>query len=133
MTAHDEITLTGLRVRGRHGVFDFERADGQDFVVDVVLRVDASRAAATDDLADTADYGALAEQVAQVIEGEPVNLIETLAERVATVALAAPGVHSTVVTVHKPHAPIQRAFSDVSVTVRRVNPVADEHGEFERS
>lgn len=133
MTAHDEIALTGLRVFGRHGVFDFERTEGQDFVVDVVLRVDASHAASTDELSDTVDYGALAEQVAQVVEGEPVNLIETLAERIAAVALAAPGVHSTVVTVHKPQAPIERAFSDVSVTVRRVSPFAYEQGEGERA
>jgi dihydroneopterin aldolase len=115
----DRIELTGLRVRGHHGVFDFERRDGQDFVVDVVLELDVSMAASTDGLADTVDYGVLAQGLAQVVEGEPVNLLETLAERLAGVCLADERVAAATVTVHKPQAPIPLAFTDVAVTIRR--------------
>ena len=116
---NDRIRLTGLRVRGFHGVFPEERRDGQDFVVDATLHLDLAPAAATDDLTLTVHYGELAEQLAQVVEGEPVDLIETLAERLAQVCLAHAAVTTVEVTVHKPAAPIQRAFTDVSVTVRR--------------
>jgi 7,8-dihydroneopterin aldolase/epimerase/oxygenase len=115
----DRIELTGLRVRGRHGVFDFERRDGQDFVVDVALELDVSIAAASDDLADTVHYGELAQGLADVIEGEPVNLLETLAERLAAVCLRDPRVAATTVTVHKPQAPIPLTFADVAVMIRR--------------
>jgi 7,8-dihydroneopterin aldolase/epimerase/oxygenase len=115
----DLISLTGLRVRGHHGVFDFERADGQDFVVDVSLETDTRAAAASDELADTMDYGSLAQQLAAVIGGEPVNLLETLAGRLADVCLSDSRVHAATVTVHKPQAPIPLAFADVAVTVRR--------------
>jgi dihydroneopterin aldolase len=115
----DRIELSGLRARGRHGVFDFERRDGQDFVVDVVLELDVSVAAASDELADTVDYGMLAQGLARVVEGEPVKLLETLAERLAAVCLADERVAATTVTVHKPQAPISLAFADVAVTVRR--------------
>ena len=114
----DAIALTGLRVRGFHGVLPQERRDGQDFLVDVVLSLDVSAAAAADDLALTVDYGALAERLAQVVEGEPVDLLETLACRLAALCLAPP-VTAVEVTVHKPSAPLARAFGDVSVTVRR--------------
>lgn len=112
-----EITLFGLRVFGHHGVFDHERRDGQDFVVDAVLTVDTAAAAAADDLAETVDYGALAENLAAVIEGEPCNLIETVAHRLLAVCLSDPRVKSAEVTLHKPSAPIARTFTDVSVTV----------------
>jgi dihydroneopterin aldolase len=115
----DQIALTGLTVRGNHGVFDFERRDGQDFVVDVALEVDSRIAAASDDIADTVHYGELAEALAVVIAGEPVNLLETLAERLARVCLADPRVAAATVTVHKPLAPIPLSFADVSVTIRR--------------
>ena len=117
--AGDRIALTGLRVRGHHGVLLSERHDGQDFVVDLVLHLDTREAARSDDLADTVDYGALAEQVAGVVRGEPVDLLETLASRVADLCLAHERVERVEVTVHKPQAPIAVAFDDVSVTVVR--------------
>jgi dihydroneopterin aldolase len=126
----DAIELTGLRVRGRHGVFDHERRDGQDFVVDVRLEVDTATAAGSDDLADTVDYGALAQALAEVVSGEPVNLIETLAERLAAVCLADPRVRAAAVTVHKPQAPIPLTFTDVAVHIRRERP--DRAGMSER-
>jgi dihydroneopterin aldolase len=115
----DRITLTGLRVRGFHGVFDFERREGQDFVVDVQLELALAAAAASDDVADTVHYGELAEALAKVIAGEPVNLIETLADRLVGVCLSDPGVAAATVTVHKPGAPIPLEFADVAVTLRR--------------
>jgi dihydroneopterin aldolase len=115
----DRITLTGLRVRGHHGVFGHERRDGQDFVVDVALDLDLGPAAASDELADTVDYGTLAGKVADIVAGEPVNLLETLAGRIAATCLADVRVGSVSVTVHKPQAPIPLSFQDVSVTVVR--------------
>jgi dihydroneopterin aldolase len=111
------IRLTGLRVFGRHGVFEHERRDGQDFVVDAVLTVDTAAAATSDQLDHTVDYGGLAESLAGVVEGEPCNLIETVAHRLLVVCLSDPRVQAAEVTLHKPSAPITRSFTDVSVTV----------------
>ncbi|HEY2298376.1 MAG TPA: dihydroneopterin aldolase [Jatrophihabitans sp.] len=115
----DHIVLTGLTVRGNHGVFDFERRDGQDFVVDVDLELDTSMAAASDDVSDTVHYGELASALAAVIGGEPVNLLETLAQRLADVCLADARVAAATVSVHKPQAPIPHQFADVAVSIRR--------------
>jgi dihydroneopterin aldolase len=120
----DRITLTGLRALGRHGVYDFERAAGQDFVVDVALELDLAAAADSDDVADTIHYGELAERLVAVVSGEPVSLIETLAQRLADVCLADPRVEAATVTVHKPQAPIPHEFVDVAVTLRRQRPAA---------
>ncbi|MGC5172234.1 dihydroneopterin aldolase [Microbacterium sp. DT81.1] len=115
----DEITVTGLRAFGRHGVFDFERQQGQDFLVDVTMHVSTRRAAETDDVADTIHYGEVSERVAAIVGGEPVNLVETLAERIAADLLTDERVLLAVVTVHKPSAPIAVPFTDVAVTIRR--------------
>jgi dihydroneopterin aldolase len=120
----DEITLTGLRVFGRHGVYEQERRDGQHFVVDTTLYVSTDRAAASDDVADTVHYGEAAETIAAIVGGEPVNLLETLAQRIADALLAYDGVRMVAVTVHKPGAPIELEFADVSVTIRRSRPDA---------
>ena len=118
MTA-DRIALTGLRVRGNHGVFEHERRDGQDFIVDAVLELDLTPAAASDELADTVDYGDLAARLAAVVSGPPCNLIETVVERLAAECLTDPRVRAAEVTLHKPNAPIPLTFADVAVTVRR--------------
>ncbi|HEV7192721.1 MAG TPA: dihydroneopterin aldolase [Jatrophihabitantaceae bacterium] len=115
----DRIELRGLRARGFHGVFDHERRDGQDFVVDAVLEFDTRAAGASDDLADTVDYGELATALHGVITGEPVALLETLAERLARTCLHDPRIAAATITVHKPQAPIPHAFADVCVTIRR--------------
>ncbi len=115
----DRIALSGLRVRGYHGVYEAERRDGQDFVVDTTLWLDTRPAAASDDVADTVHYGELADRLATVVAGDPVNLLETLAARLATCCLADPRVAACEVTVHKPQAPIAHSFSDVAVTIRR--------------
>ncbi|GAA4384539.1 dihydroneopterin aldolase [Tsukamurella soli] len=115
----DRIELRGLAVRGNHGVFDHERRDGQDFLVDLVLWVDSRRAAETDDLADTVDYGALAQRAHDIVAGPPRNLIETVAAEIADVVAADPRVHAVEVTIHKPSAPIPLTFADVAVVARR--------------
>ena len=115
----DRITLTGVRVRAHHGVYDFEREQGQEFVIDVSVAVDLSAAASGDDLGATVHYGELAEAVVAAVERDPVDLIETVAERVAAVALAYPAVDEVEVTVHKPEAPISVPFTDVAVTIVR--------------
>ena len=115
----DQLAVRGLAVHGHHGVFDFERRDGQEFVVDLVLDVDTKPAAAADDLQQTVDYGTLVDEVAAVMAGDPVDLIETLAQRIADACLRHQRVERVEVTVHKPHAPIQAAFQDVALTINR--------------
>jgi dihydroneopterin aldolase len=119
-TRGDLITLRGVSAVGHHGVLDFERRDGQPFVVDAVLESDFAEAAASDDLAQTASYADIAERITQIVSGEPVNLIETLAVRIAEMILAEFAAIATAeVTVHKPKAPIAVPFDDVAVTVFR--------------
>jgi 7,8-dihydroneopterin aldolase/epimerase/oxygenase len=119
----DRIVLTGLRVRGHHGVFDHEKRDGQDFLVDLTVRADLSAAGRSDDLADTLDYGALAQLTADIVAGPPYNLIEALAARIADEVLGSDErIRSATVTVHKPSAPVPLTFADVAVTTRRTRP-----------
>ncbi|MDJ1113858.1 dihydroneopterin aldolase [Microbacterium dauci] len=120
----DEITLTGIRAFGYHGVYAHERREGQEFIADVVLSLSTRAAAVSDDVLDTVHYGELAEQVAAILAGEPANLLETVAERIAHAALAWPIVDAVAVTLHKPSAPIEVPFGDVSVTIRRTREPA---------
>ncbi|NVN51068.1 dihydroneopterin aldolase [Mycolicibacterium hippocampi] len=115
----DRIELRGLKVRGNHGVFEHERRDGQDFIVDITVWIDLEAAAASDDLADTMDYGALAQRAAAVVAGPPRQLIETVAGEIADDVMADQRVHAVEVVVHKPGAPIPLEFADVAVTARR--------------
>jgi 7,8-dihydroneopterin aldolase/epimerase/oxygenase len=115
----DRIELRGLTVRGRHGVYDHERADGQDFVVDITVWIDLVDAAASDDLSDTYDYGVLAERAADIVGGPARNLIETVAGEIADDVMNDKRVHAVEVVVHKPRAPIRRTFADVAVVARR--------------
>jgi dihydroneopterin aldolase len=115
----DRIDLVGISAHGHHGVLDHERRDGQTFVADVTLGLDLTLAADDDDLAATVDYGELAKDVHGVIVGAPVDLIESLALRMVDLCLARPLVRWVSVTVHKPEAPIEVAFTDVSVTIER--------------
>jgi dihydroneopterin aldolase len=115
----DELTITGIECFAHHGVFDFEKRQGQVFVVDVTLGVDTRRAAETDDLADTVDYGSLVASIKDAVESEPVDLIETVVNRIAGLCLSDDRVEWTRVTLHKPDAPIEAAFSDVALTITR--------------
>ncbi|HEY6423964.1 MAG TPA: dihydroneopterin aldolase [Pseudonocardiaceae bacterium] len=115
----DRITLTGLRVHGRHGVHQHERVHGQEFVIDATVWLDLSPAATTDELSATLDYGELAERVARIVGGDPCNLIETVAARIADDVLGDQQVQAVEITVHKPTAPLELTFTDVAVTTRR--------------
>lgn len=115
----DRITLTGLRVRGNHGVFEHEKRDGQDFFIDITVWLDLTDAAKTDDLAKTMHYGELAERAAAIVGGPARDLIEAVAGDVADDVLSDERVRAVEVTVHKPSAPIPLTFTDVAVTVRR--------------
>lgn len=118
----DRITLRRVGAHGRHGVFDHERADGQQFFVDATLTLDLRPAGGSDRLEDTVDYGSLASAIVAEIEGEPVNLIETLAERIAALCLRDDRVREVEVTVHKPMAPVGVPVDDIAVTVSRSRP-----------
>ncbi|HEU5036976.1 MAG TPA: dihydroneopterin aldolase [Nocardioides sp.] len=115
----DELAVLGIECHGHHGVFDFERREGQRFVVDLVLGLDTRPAAGSDDLQETVDYGSLVASVQGAVEKDPVDLIETLAQRIADVCLLDDRVDWARVTVHKPDAPIEATFSDVALTITR--------------
>jgi 7,8-dihydroneopterin aldolase/epimerase/oxygenase len=115
----DRIELRGLIVRGHHGVYAEERRNGQDFVFDITVWVDLATAAASDDLSDTLDYGALANRAAEIVGGPTRNLIETVAGEIAEDVMTDERVHAVEVVVHKPAAPIPQRFADVAVVDRR--------------
>jgi 7,8-dihydroneopterin aldolase/epimerase/oxygenase len=115
----DRLSIRGLRAQGHHGVLEVERQRGQEFVADVTLGVDTRAAATEDDLSRTVDYGALADRLSAAISSEPVDLIETLASRLAELCLELSDVAWVEVTVHKPAAPLRVAVDDVSITIHR--------------
>jgi 7,8-dihydroneopterin aldolase/epimerase/oxygenase len=115
----DVVTITGLRASAFHGVHQHERRSGQVFIIDVVAQCDLAEAAASDDLTKTLDYSVLTDQIVAAVERDPVNLIETIAERVVQVVLAHEIVASVRVTVHKPDAPLSATVDDVSVSIER--------------
>ena len=117
----DELAITGVECFAHHGVFDFERREGQVFLIDLVLGLDTAPAAASDDLHDTVDYGSLVAAAKAAVERDPVDLIETLAQRIADVCLLDSRVEWVRVTVHKPDAPIDATYSDVALTITRAN------------
>jgi len=126
MAMTDRIELRGLQVRGHHGVFGHEKRDGQDFFVDLTVWLDLAAAARSDELADTADYGALAQLAADIVGGPPRDLIESVAAEVAESVLAADArVHAVQVRLHKPAAPIPLTFADVAVVVYRARAGQD--------
>jgi dihydroneopterin aldolase len=115
----DRIELRGLRAFGHHGVFEHERRDGQEFIVDLTVSLDFAVAAASDDLAATVDYGQLAERAVRIIKGPARNLIETVVSEIADDVMTDPRIESVEVVVHKPAAPIPHAFADVRVVTSR--------------
>ena len=118
----DQLSVTGIECYGHHGVFEHEKRDGQTFVVDLTLGIDTAPAAASDDLRDTVDYGSLVAAVKEAVEADPVDLIETLAQRLADVCLRDVRVEWARITVHKPDAPIEATFGDVTLTITRERP-----------
>jgi len=118
-TGADRLAVRGIEAYGYHGVLGFERREGQIFKVDLVLGMDTRTAARSDDLHDTVDYGTLVAAVKKAVETDPVDLIETLAQRIADVCLTDSRVQWTEVTVHKPDAPIEATFNDVALTITR--------------
>lgn len=121
-SGRDLIEVHGVRARGHHGVLESERITGQPFIADVVLAVDTRQAAGSDDLADTVDYSLVAQAVHAELCGPPVDLIEVLADRIASRCLAFPGVSAVEVTLHKPEAPVGVPASDVVLRILRERP-----------
>ncbi|SJM59677.1 2-amino-4-hydroxy-6-hydroxymethyldihydropteridine diphosphokinase [Gulosibacter sp. 10] len=118
----DRIGISRLHVHGRHGVFAHERASGQDFYIDAEVWIDTRAAAQTDHIEDTLHYGHLMRALYEVAMLEPVDLLETLAERLAAVTFAFAGPQAVRITVHKPQAPVKLRFEDVTVSVLRYRP-----------
>ncbi|MBF0807671.1 dihydroneopterin aldolase [Rothia nasimurium] len=115
----DRITLTGVGSVGYHGVLDSEKQTGQPFFVDITMFTDFTQAAATDNVAHTVNYAEVAEVIREIVTGESLDLIETLAERIASAVLEKFPLLAVELTVHKPKAPIEVTFADVSVTIFR--------------
>ena len=115
----DTIWLSGITAHARHGVFDFERENGQEFTIDVGYEYDTRAAARTDSIEIGVSYAGVAAAVHADLTSDPVRLIETLAESLARAVLAFEGIDAVTVVVHKPHAPLAVPFSDVTLTIRR--------------
>jgi len=116
----DQINLTGIKAFGYHGVFKEERIHGQSFIADVELTLDLTKASQSDELDSTIDYSKVVDLVVDEIQGEAVNLIERLAGRIAEkIKSTHPVISKVVVTVHKPHAPVDAEVKDISVTISR--------------
>lgn len=116
----DHINLTGIKAFGYHGVFKEERIHGQTFIADVELNLDLNKASESDDLNSTIDYSKVVDLVVEEIQGEAVNLIERLAGRIAEkIKTVFPDVTKVVITLHKPHAPVDAEVKDISVTLTR--------------
>ena len=115
----DVIEVRGIRAIGRHGVLEEERRNGQPFIADIAIAVDTSAAGAADDLALTVDYSEIAQAVHAELIGDPVDLIETLAQRIADRCLGFDGVRAVEVTIHKPEAPIGVTADDVVLRIVR--------------
>ena len=121
-TRPDRIAVRGLTAHAFHGVYEAERRLGQTFRVDAVLELDTAPAAADDDLERTVNYAELSQRLHALLVGDPVDLLETLAERMAHLCLAYPLVDAVEITVHKPEADLGVPFDDVTVTIRRERP-----------
>ena len=119
MTQQLMVAVRGITCRGYHGVFPGERARGQRFVVDVEMLLTDHTSTTSDQLDDTVDYARVAANVARIIEGEPVDLIERLAGMIADTVLADDRVGEVVVTIRKPEAELPVVAAEASVTLRR--------------
>ena len=115
----DVIALRGITAEAVHGVLEKEWDAPQTFTVDLLLWVDTDRAALSDDIADTVSYAEIAEKAHAILVGPSFRLIETLGHKIADVALEDSRVRGVEVIVHKPEAPIDVPFTDVSVTIRK--------------
>lgn len=115
----DTITLTGIRIEAAHGVLAKEKQYPQTFIVDATLHLDLSKAGLSDKLSDTVDYGQIARRIVSTVKSEQVNLLEHLANKIATAILLTPAIEAVDVTIHKPQAPLVVPFSDVSVSIHR--------------
>lgn len=112
----DRIVIRGIRGFGYHGVLPQERKSGQEFLVDIEVATSLTKSAHSDDLSDTVNYATLAQIALEHIEGQPCNLLETVAEAIGQQCLSIDGVEKVCVTIHKPQAPIGIPFMDVAVT-----------------
>ena len=116
----DSIIITGLRFYGCHGALPLEKEQAQPLVVELELFLDLSVAAKNDCLENTVNYAEIGETVRQIVEGESYDLIEALAERIAVVILDQFAVHSLIVVVEKPQAPVSFEFSKIAVKIYRI-------------
>lgn len=122
LESSDRITVTGIEVFAHHGVLQSERDYGQTFIIDFTVYADLAAAGLADDLGQTLNYAELTDHAVAAVKTDPVDLIETLAERVAAALLEHPLANAVEVTLHKPQAPLEQSFTDVSVTIIRKRP-----------
>jgi dihydroneopterin aldolase len=116
----DKISIKGIKGYGYHGVFDFEKRDGQDFFVDLEIDIDLSAASNSDLLSDSVDYSLLTAIAKEAVEKLQFDLIERLGGFIGdTIKENFPAVEKIAVTVHKPSAPVQESVTDIAVTIVR--------------
>jgi len=115
----DRIEVRTLRLLGVHGLLPEERRVPQPFEIDLDLEVDMDGAAASDDLVDTADYGAAIEAAAAVMAGRPHDLLESLAGAIADAVLQDHRVTSVTVAVRKVHPPVPHDVGSTGVRLTR--------------
>lgn len=117
----DKIILTGISAVGFHGVHDFERKNGQLFSIDLEIGLDLSKAGKNDELSETIDYSSVVGMVINILTGQPVNLIEKIAELVCEeIFKNFMQAKSVTVVIHKPEAPVGANILDVAVKLERV-------------
>lgn len=116
----DSIVIEDLKIYANHGVYEFEKENGQNFYISAKLNLDIQKAAISDDLADTVNYALVSEKIAAFVKEKSLDLIETLADGIAVMLLDNyEMVESVDVTVKKPEAPINMEFGNVYVMVSR--------------
>jgi len=115
----DRIEINGLRVMTLVGVLPHEREAQQPLQVDLALEVDLADAGYSDELADTAHYGLVAERAAAVMRESKDLLLERLAHRIAEEALLVDRVEAVEVTLTKLRPPIPEDLNTTAVRIRR--------------
>lgn len=115
----DHISLVGIEERGRHGMLDHERQDGQLFLVDADIYLDLQGAGASDRIEDTVDYSRVSALISRIITGPPCDLLEKVATQIAEETLELENVQAVRICLHKPEAPLGLEKQDVKVTIWR--------------
>jgi len=116
----DAIYINNMEFYAYHGVFEEENRLGQRYACDAVLYTSLREAGETDELDKTVNYALAYQVIKEIMDGEPVQLIETLAERIADKLLQEfPSLKLVRIKVSKPNPPIPGILGGVAVEIHR--------------